>query len=263
MKRNLPSLVVFSFMASILLVSAGQIPNIFAAEPEIVTDAAGGLSLNTVFHFVEGDESIGTFKVFGTESSGFTKNRALSFKLEGIIGYDRPLLYQAINEYFEYGMNSHTKYSEFDVDIIFSRGGEQYRSITYGDCQVKSYDVLTLTDGEEGYSGATKFAYIDSIKFDCRGFAPHNPVYEKFMEAKTQHVTDAALKNLENAKEITKQKEEAVAKYTLSAQTSQDFAPKESMPSWVRQAANWAETEKISMHEYQNLIRYLIAQGIL
>ncbi|MGQ0796154.1 MAG: hypothetical protein ACT4N5_08250 [Nitrosopumilaceae archaeon] len=254
---------MISFFASILLISAGQVPLIFAAEPEIVTDAAGGLSLKTVFHFIEGDESIGTFKVFGTEGSGFTKNRALSFKLEGIIGYDRPLLYQAINHYFEYGMNSKTQYSEFDVDIIFSRGAEPYRSITYGDCQVKSYDVLTLTDAEEGYSGATKFAYIDSIRFDCRGFAPHNPVYEKFMEAKTQRATDAALKNLNHDKEITKQKEEMVAKYTLSPQLSQDFSPKESMPSWVRQAANWAETEKISMQEYQNLIRYLVAQGIM
>ena len=250
------------FIASILVVSAGQVPKIFAAEPEIVTDAAGGLSLKTVFHFVEGDESIGTFKVFGTETSGFDRKRPLSFKLEGIIGYDRPLLYQAINDYFEYGLNSKTQFSEFDVDIIFSKGVEPYRSITYGDCQVKSYDVLTLTDAEESYSGGTKFAYIDSIRFDCRGFAPHNPVYEKLLDAKTQRATESALKNLE-PKEITKQKEETVAKYTLSSPITQDFIPKESMPSWVRQAANWAETEKISLQEYQNLIRYLVAQGIL
>ena len=179
MKTNLQRIVVMGFIASILLIPAGQITKTFAAEPEIVTDAAGGLSLKAIFHFNEGDESIGTFKFFGTESSGFARNKPLSFKLEGIIGYDRPILYEAINDYYQNGMNSRTQYSEFDVDIIFARGSEIYRSITYGDCQIKSYDVLTLTDAEESYSGSTKWAYIDSIKFDCRGFEPHTTQYMK------------------------------------------------------------------------------------
>ena len=255
-------IAVMAILALILLVPA--VHQVSAAEPEVVTDAVGGLSLNTVFHFNEGDESIGTFKVFGTEASGFTKNKALSFKLEGIIGFDRPLLYQAINEYFEYGMNSRTGFSEFDVDIIFARGGEPYRSITYGDCQVKFYDVTTLTDGEESYSGSTKFAYIDSVKFDCRGFAPHNPVYEKLLKTKSEHATDEALKNINNGKEIQKQQELTIAKYTIQSQSSQDFtSEKKSMPYWVKQAIEWLDSGKISMQEYQNLIRYLLVKGIL
>ena len=255
-------IAIMAILVSILLVPA--VHHVFAAEPEVVTDGAGGLSLNTVFHFNEGDETVGTFKVFGTETSGFTRNKALSFKLEGIIGYDRPLLYQAINEYFEYGINSKTSYSEFDVDITFARGGEPYRSITYGDCQVKSYDVLTLTDAEESYSGGTKWAYIDSIKFDCRGFAPHNPVYEKMLKTKTEHATDEALKNLDHDKEVKKQQEVEIAKYTIQSQLSQNFTPeKESLPDWVRQAAEWVETGKISVQEYQELVRYLLAKGIL
>lgn len=262
-KTPLQRIVVMGFIASILLIPTVQVTNTFAAEPEVVTDAAGGLSLTAIFHFNEGDESIGTFKVFGTESSGFTRNKPLSFKLEGIVGYDRPILYEAINDYFQNGMNSRTAYSEFDVDIIFARGGETYRGITYGDCQIKSYDVQTLTDAEESYSGSTKFAYIDVIKFDCRGFAPHNPVYTKFLEEKEQKATAEALKNIDHAKEITKQQESIVAKYTMPSELNQDFSAKESMPYWVKQAAEWVEAGKISMQEYQNLIRYLLATGIL
>ena len=255
-------IAVMAILVSIILVPA--VHQAFAAEPEVITDAAGGLSLEAVFHFNEGDEKVGTFKVFGTEGSGFTRNKALSFKLEGIIGYDRPLLYQAINDYFELGMNSRTSFSEFDVDITFARAGEPYRTITYGDCQVKSYDVLTLTDGEESYSGSTKWAYVDSIKFDCRGFEPHNPVYAKLLETKEQRVTEEALKSIDNKKEVQKQQEVNVAKYTIQSQLSQNFpAEKVSMPSWVKQAAEWLETGKISMQEYQNLIRYLLVNKIL
>ena len=254
-------IAVMAILVSILLVPA--VHHVFAAEPEIVTDAVGGLSLEAVFHFNEGDEKVGTFKVFGTEKSGFNRKEALSFKLDGIIGYDRPLLYQAINDFFELGMNSRTSFSEFDVDITFKRGAEPYRTITYGDCQVKSYDVLTLTDREESYSGGTKWAYIDSIKFDCRGFEPHNPVYAKLLKTKAEHATQEALKNLDNKKEIMKQQEVSVAKYTIQSQLNQNFpAEKVSMPHWVKQAAEWLETGKISMQEYQNLLRYILANKI-
>ncbi|HXW02731.1 MAG TPA: hypothetical protein VD651_00495, partial [Nitrosarchaeum sp.] len=203
---------------------------------------------------------------FGTESSGFSRSKALSFKLEGIIGWDRPLLYQAINSFYEYGKNSRTDYGEFDVDITFSRAGTPYRSLTYEDCQVKSYDVQTLTDGEESYHGATKWAYIDVVKFDCRGFAPHNPVFENMIKTQIDEKTAEARKNLDHKKELMKIEEANRAQYKMQNQlTSQYFAVEKpnSIPSWIEENSKWLQEGKITSEEYQNMIRYLVLKEIL
>lgn len=149
--------------------------------PHLAEDSVNEVGLQAVFHFRESDETVNSFKIFDTMSSGFDRTKPLSFKLEGVIGSDKSLLYKAIDTTFEMGRNiggAEHPFSEFDVDVIFSRGDEPYRKFTYSDCQIKNYNIFTEYDKEETYNQKTDFAYIDSITFDCRGYFLGNPTYD-------------------------------------------------------------------------------------
>ena len=255
-------IAVIAIMASILLVPAIH-AKVFADEPTLDTDGAEAVNLKAVFHFRDGVETVSTFKIFDTLNSGFDRKKALSFFLEGVIGWDRPLLYNAIGDFYQYGYNGQYQNAEFDVDIIFQRANDPLRELQYSDCRVKAYDVFTEAKAEKAFSGNTasnRFAYVDKVTFDCRGFAPQNPVYQKMIKAKETLATEEVRKNLNHEKETKKQTEATTAKYTIQGQLQQYFPTEitESMPSWVKQTAKWVETGKIIPQEYQNLIRYMV-----
>jgi len=199
-KTNLQRIVVMSFIASILLVPAGQVTKTFADEPIVDTDSVNDISLRTVFHFREATETINTFKLFDTMSSGFDRTKPLAFKLEGVIGWDRPLLYKAIDTTFVLGRNVGQDYSEFDVDVIFQHGDQPFRQFSYGDCQIKNYNVYTEYDREETFNGKTDFVYLDRIEFDCRGFALGNPTYDKMLQDQRAEKIAEAMKTIEQKK---------------------------------------------------------------
>lgn len=196
MKTNLQRIVVMGFIASILLVPASQVTKTFGDEPKLDTDSVNDITLRTVFHFREGTETINTFKNFDTLSSGFDRTKPLAFRLEGVIGWDRPILYHAIDKTFEQGRIGNLDYSEFDVDVIFQHGDQPFRQFSYGDCQIKNYNVYTEYDREETYNGKTKFVYLDKIDFDCRGFALGNPTYEKMLQDQRAEKIAEAMKNI-------------------------------------------------------------------
>ena len=200
MKTNLQRIVIMGFIASILLVSAGQITKTFGDEPKLETDSVNDITLRTVFHFRGGTEYINTFKNFDTMLSGFDRTKPLAFKLEGVIGWDRPMLYHAIDTTFIQGTIGNLDYSEFDVDVIFQHGDQPFRQFSYGDCQIKNYNVYTEYDKEETYNAKTKFVYLDRIEFDCRGFALGNPTYDKMLQDQKAEKISEALKSLEQKK---------------------------------------------------------------
>ena len=81
-KTNLQRIVVISFIASILLVPAGQVTKTFADEPIADTDSVNDINLQTIFHFGDETETISTFKLFDTLSSGFDRTKPLAFRLD-------------------------------------------------------------------------------------------------------------------------------------------------------------------------------------
>lgn len=200
MKTYFQAIAVLIIIASIFLAPVGQTTETFADEPKLDTDSVNEVSLQAVFHFREGTETVNTFKVFDTMSSGFDRTKPLTFKLEGIIGLDRPMLYKAIDTTFNLGKNVQHDYAEFDVDVIFQRGEQPYRQFTYTDCQIKNYNVYTEYDKEETYNAKTDFVYLDKVEFDCRGFVLGNPAYDKMIKDQIAQKTAKALKNLEHAK---------------------------------------------------------------
>ncbi len=46
----------------------------------------------------------------------------------------------------------------------------------YSSCDIDDYSVTTLFDGDETYSGKTKFVIADAYTFECNGYAPHCPL---------------------------------------------------------------------------------------
>jgi hypothetical protein len=199
MKSNLQRIVVISIVVSVLAL-ASQLTTVFAQEQKIETDSVNDVTLRVIFHFREANETVYTFKLFDTMSSGFDRTKAPTFRLEGIIGWDKPLLYKAIDTSFVVGKSVQHDYSEFDVDVIFQNGSQPFRQFSYGDCQIKNYNVYTEYDKEETYNGRTKFVYLDRIDFDCRGFSLGNPIYQKMLDDQKAQKSADAMKSIKQKK---------------------------------------------------------------
>lgn len=202
-KQNLQRILAMSIIAAVMTMSSQMAPS-FAQEQKTETDSVNDITLNVIFHFREAPETVNSFKLFDTMSTGFDRTKTPVFRLEGVIGADKPLLYRAIDTSFEIGKLVQHDYSEFDVDVIFKKGDQAYRQFSYGDCQIKNYNVYTEYDREETYNGKTKFVYLDRIDFECRGFELGNPLYQKMIQDQKAEKTSESLKNMKQKTSKTK-----------------------------------------------------------
>lgn len=176
-------LIAIVVVVSILLISTGTILKTFADEPNYDSDKVNDIGIKATFHFGVKQETIQTFKYFDTLSSGFDRTKPLAFTLQGIVGSDRPLLYQAVDMTYTQGKNQQNPYTEFDVDIMLHHAGEPVRQLSYKGCQVNNYNIITTSDKlTESYNQKFKFAFIDKFEFLCKGFELHNPLYDKMLK---------------------------------------------------------------------------------
>ncbi len=198
--KNILRIGAFAIIASVLLIPNIQGTQTFAEEKPNNLNSVNEIALQAIFHFRERVEVVDTFKLFDTMSSGFDRTKAVHFKLEGVIGGGKPLLYKAIDYTFTHGRNQNHDFSEFDVNVIFHRDGIPQRQFIYSNCEVKNYNAYTEYDKEETYNLKTNFVYLDKIEFECRGFALGNPLYDAMMQAETEQKTAEVLKNLDRVK---------------------------------------------------------------
>jgi hypothetical protein len=134
------------------------------------SDSVGDLHIKTVFKFPKGVEEVNSFKVF-TQDSGYKWSETPSFQLWGAVGTDKDLLYEnAEISYERRGMAHDSDNDEFDVDVSVTYGIKTLRQMEYTDCRVTNYYVTTLHDGDETFSGKTKFVYADVFAFECGGY---------------------------------------------------------------------------------------------
>lgn len=182
---NVLRIGAIALVASILMISLGQTTQTFAEEKktEKKSTAVNDIELVAVFHFGQKVETIKTFALFDTMSSGFDRSKPLNFKLEGIVGSDRPLLYRTVDMTFKHGKNFQDNFSEFNVDVIFQNGEKKHRQFTYTSCQIKNYNMFTEYDKDKNYNGNSKWAYVDKFEFECRGFQLGNPAYDRMSDA--------------------------------------------------------------------------------
>lgn len=151
--------------------------------PNYVEDTIGDVKMRVIFHFgALGEEAVDSFRVFQQISGYERTTEGISFQLIGGVGADKPKLYLTTDKAFELAMIGRagglSDYFDFDIDVyLFTRGDEvAYRHMQYSSCDIDDYSVITLHDGDETYSGITKFVIADSYIFTCTGFAPHCPI---------------------------------------------------------------------------------------
>ena len=146
--------------------------------PNYVEDTIGDVKIRAIFHFnKDGDETVDSFRIIN-QLGGYQKADTIQFQLLGGAGADKPKLYTATDKFYAQGMSTASSdYSDFDVDVyLFQRGDDvAFRHFMYLGCDVANYSVATLHDGDETFSGITKFVLADAFTFQCSGFHPHCP----------------------------------------------------------------------------------------
>ncbi len=174
--------IVFALVLTISLVTLSGIaqPQIFAEETdEKQYTKANDVAIHTVFGFREGIEESDGFQVY-KQMSGFDRDsESPTFKLEGVVDFDRAYLYEAADMAFKRGTsNAQHNYAQFDVDVYLHKDGVTLRHFKYTDCSVSDYKVITLFDKEEGWTTSKGFATIDEFEFECSGYNPNNPLFD-------------------------------------------------------------------------------------
>ena len=102
-----------------------------------------------------------------------------TFKLEGVMDFDRAYLYEAADMSFKRGIfDTQHNYAQFDVDVYLHKDGITLRHFKYADCRITDYKVVTLFDKEEGWTTSKGFATIDEFEFECSGYKPNNPLFD-------------------------------------------------------------------------------------
>jgi len=135
--------------------------------------------------------SSGTAKAKSQESSEITGRSKPSFTMEKIVG-GTPYLYEAADETQKYFVNSGFEYDYkfFDVTVYLAKGGDVLRAFEYRDCQVTNYVVATKSDNEEGYTGKG-FVLVDQFTFECKGYTPENPLFDKLSQTEQAKTTSS------------------------------------------------------------------------
>ena len=175
--KNTKNIVSFSLIALFTFASFG-ISNIYAEETEEKQyTKANNVAIHTVFEFRAGVEESDGFQVY-KQMSSFDRNlESPIFKLEGVMDFDRPHLYEAADMAYLRGVGeTQHKYGQFDVYL--HKDGQTLRHFKYSDCSVSDYKVVTLFDKEEGWTTSKGFAIIDEFEFECSGYSPNNPTYD-------------------------------------------------------------------------------------
>ncbi|HSB50184.1 MAG TPA: hypothetical protein VLC72_02485 [Nitrosopumilaceae archaeon] len=228
LSKGIPGIAAILVITTILLIHQGLTPNSFADitgttdphrhfvdltmndDPNYVEDTIGDVKIRAIFHFnKDGMEIVDSFRILN-QLGGFGKGETTQFQLLGGVGSDKPKLYTATDKTYELGFRTEsTDYRDFDVDVyLFHRGDKSaFRHFMYLDCDVTGYSVTTLHDGDETFSGKTKFVLADTFTFVCMGFHPHCPVCmssEKEMFTKPETTSTKDLRDTQTWRDVYK-----------------------------------------------------------
>lgn len=135
------------------------------------------------FEFDHGSEKIES--VIFTLTSGFNEanNGNPSFQIITAV-LPHPLIDNAIDKSQKVSGMASTFNEDFDVSVEFTNSQETLRGLDFKDCIVSGYDILTLRDKEEGYTGKRGFATAEILDVVCSGLTPVNPAFDNLSDAK-------------------------------------------------------------------------------
>lgn len=179
--------VGFAVVDKITFVCSGVNPNNEFAEPaESFTDFgdsgfkfAKDTSTFVTFNFDDGSEKI-EFPVFDLVSAyeDSDDNIVARFQVEGILDY-YPLLFQAIDNSRVISGTTYASNEDFDATVEFVSGDKTLRGFDFRKCVVDSAQITTKTDKEEGFTGKSGFALVNTMGFTCSGLTPINMYYDE------------------------------------------------------------------------------------
>jgi len=196
--KRIPEIATIMGIIAILLIPQALTPESFAAlsstgldphghfvdltqpeDPNYVEDTIGDVKIRTIFHLnKDGEEIVDSFRIIN-QLGGYQKGETIQFQLLGGVGGDKQKIYTAVDKFYAQGMSTaNSDYSSFDVDVyLYHRGDDvAFRHFMYLSCNVADYSVATLHDGDETFSGITKFVLADAFTFECTGYHPHCPI---------------------------------------------------------------------------------------
>ena len=84
---------------------------------------------------------------------------------------------------------------DFDVSVEFV-STEKIRGLDFEDCIVSGYDILTLRDKEEGYTGKRGFATAEVLDVECAGLNTVNP---GLSELSDENASSLSLRNVSHS----------------------------------------------------------------
>ena len=134
------------------------------------------------FNFDNGAEKIES--VIFTSTSGFSESDygTPSFQIITAV-LPHPLIDNAIYKSQKVFGTSSSFNEDFDVFVEFENS-EKLRSLDFKDCIVSGYDILTLRDNEEGYTGKRGFATAELLDVECSGLTSYNPTFDRLTDYK-------------------------------------------------------------------------------
>ena len=103
-----------------------------------------------------------------------------------------PLIDNAIDKSQKVSGVSSSFNEDFDVYVEFV-SSEKLRGLDFEDCIVSGYDILTLRDEEEGYTGERGFATAEVLDVECSGLTPRNPSFDKISNYKESDLSLASI----------------------------------------------------------------------
>ena len=182
-----------------------------SVEPTYTEDTIGDMKIRVKFNFnLLGDETVDSFRIF-EQVTGFEQNEPNVFQLLGGTGPDKVKLYMNTDithqrQFIDPGKSV----TDFTIDVYLYKNGEDiaYRHLAYSSCLVKDYAITTLHDGDETFSGKTKFVIADAFTFHCGSYHPHCPLCmqltEQYLQRSGESLSSSELRELENTLETWK-----------------------------------------------------------
>jgi len=145
--------------------------------------AINDLEIEATFNFVGfGDLGLKTFSVY-QQTSGFKRGDPVAFRLVGLAGIDKIGLYQLADKSAQQRFGSQIDpINQFGVTVAIVQNEQVLHEFKYNECRVEDYNVATLFDADETFSGKTQFAIVDVFDFECKGYEPNTPLFEKIKQ---------------------------------------------------------------------------------
>ncbi len=140
------------------------------------------------FEFDNGGEKIES--VIFTLTSGFKEGNygGPSFQIITAV-LPHPLIDAAIDKSMKVSGLSSSFNEDFDVSVEFVNSEKILRGLDFKGCTVSGYDILTLRDKEEGYTGKRGFATAEILDVNCSGLIPINSNFDKLSSNKESPIS--------------------------------------------------------------------------